>query len=115
MVSPHVVSSDNASQKSIPFMMKEVQKALADSHMVVIVLFCELFWNSSCRNFMNAKSVVDDFMCRTMTDVHMLCYFVNGRPLVMAGTRIMAGTRSMVSSVLDVDGCPDHSSTVTLV
>ena len=70
-------------KKRIPFMRKAVQKALADCHTVALVLFCELFWNPSCRNFMKAMPVVDDLMCRTMTDVQMLCHFVNSRPSVI--------------------------------
>ena len=83
MVDPRLVSSDNASQKSIPFMMKAVQKALADCHTDALVLFCELFWNPSCRIFMKAQSAVDDFMCTTMTEVQMLCHFVMSRPSVI--------------------------------
>ena len=82
MLDPCLISSDNVSRKSIPFMAKVVQKVLADCHTVVLVLFCELFWNPSCRNFMKAKSVVDDFTYRTMTDVQMLCHF-NSRPSVI--------------------------------
>ena len=68
---------------NIPFMMKAVKISLADCHMVVLVLSCELFWNPSCRNFMRANSVVVDLICRTMTDVQMLCHFVNSRPSVI--------------------------------
>ena len=68
-------------KKSIPVMTKVIKKALGDCHAVVLVLFCELFWNPSCRDFMKTKSVVVLMIscARTMTDVQMFCHFVSSQ------------------------------------
>jgi hypothetical protein len=68
MVDPCFVASDDASQKGVTFLTVAVKKASADGQTYAFVLFCELFGNPSCTNLMKAKTVVDDFMDRTMTD-----------------------------------------------
>jgi hypothetical protein len=54
------------------------------------------------------KLVLDDSMSRTMTDGHMMRYFITS-------SRIMAWTHSLFLSVMNVDGHPDYSASVTLV
>jgi hypothetical protein len=68
MVDPCFVPTDDASQKGVTFLTVAVQKDLADGQTVAFVLFCELFGNQSCTHLMKAKTVVDDFMYRTMSD-----------------------------------------------
>jgi hypothetical protein len=65
---PCFIPCDDASQKGITFLTAVVQKASADGQTVVFVLFRELFGNPSCTHLMKAKTVVDNFMDRIMTD-----------------------------------------------
>jgi hypothetical protein len=44
---------------------------------VMPVRFCKLFWNPPCTNFMEAKSVVDDFTGRTITNLQLVCHLIN--------------------------------------
>jgi hypothetical protein len=69
VVDPYLVPSGGMSQISIAFVMTVVQYALADCQTLVLVFSCELFLYPSCTNFVKPKSVLDDFMSRTMTDV----------------------------------------------
>jgi hypothetical protein len=62
-----LISNDSASAKRITSVTTAEQGAWTDCQIVVLVLFCELFWNSSCANFVKSKSVLDDSMSRTMT------------------------------------------------
>jgi hypothetical protein len=55
-------------QKEPPLLTTAVQGAWTDCQIVVLVLSCESFWNSSCANFVKSKSVLDDSMTRTVTD-----------------------------------------------
>jgi hypothetical protein len=44
---------------------------------IMPVLFYKLFWNPPCTNFMEAKSVVDDFIGRTITNLQLVCHVIN--------------------------------------
>jgi hypothetical protein len=98
--------------KSVAFFTIAVQGALGNWQTVVLVLSCELFWSSSCKNFMIPKLVLDDPISRTMTVVQMMCHFVYSHPSIIHN---MARTRSIFSSAVDVDELPERASSVTLV
>jgi hypothetical protein len=51
--------------------------------MAVLVVFCELFWNASCINFIKPKSVLDDWMSTTMTDMQIMCHFIDSHPSII--------------------------------
>jgi hypothetical protein len=69
VVDPRSITSDNVTQKGVTILMVSVQKALTDVQMVTSMPFCELFRNPTCRNFVKVKSVVDDFIGRTMSSL----------------------------------------------
>jgi hypothetical protein len=55
---------------------------------------------------------LDDSMSSTMTGAQMMHHFINSPPLIIQNH---GWTCPMFSSAVDVDGCPEHSSLVTLV
>jgi hypothetical protein len=109
MVDLHFITSDNATQKGIIFLMIPAQKAVTDVQMVASVPFSE-FWNSSYTNPMEVQSVADDFIGRT-TNLQVVCNFTDSHPFV---SKISAQICSMFPLVIDVDERFDHSS-ATLV
>jgi hypothetical protein len=83
MVDPCFVTVDRVVQKGVTLLMILAQKVVTDVQMVLPVLFYELFWNGFCTNFMEVKSVMDDFIDRTLTDLQLFCHFINSHPSVV--------------------------------
>jgi hypothetical protein len=80
---PHFAISDISTQKGVTFLMILIQKAVGDLQTVTPVLFHELSWNPPYTNFTEAKSVVDDFIDKTMTNLHLVCQLIdNQQPIV---------------------------------
>jgi hypothetical protein len=52
-------------------------KVVTRDQMVTPMLFCALFQNPSVTNFIQIKSVMDDFICRTVTNLHLVCHFID--------------------------------------
>jgi len=111
MVDPCFFTSDDSVQEGVTFFIIAIQMLLAHVQAHFFMQHCELFWDPSCTNFMKAKSIVDDFIGRTMTNFQMICHFINSQ----SSNRTMSLTRSMLSSIVAVDGRPAPSSCVTLV
>jgi len=82
MVDPHFVTSDDSVQEGITFFIIAIKILLADVQARLFMQHCELFWDPSCTNFMKAKSIVDDFIGRTMTNLQMICHFINSQSSV---------------------------------
>lgn len=61
MVDPSFITSYNATQKDVIFLMVLAQKSGTVVQMVMPMLLNALFESPSCRNFMDVKSVTDDF------------------------------------------------------
>jgi hypothetical protein len=68
LVDPHFVISDNETQKVVTFLMILMHQA--DTSKIMLLLFCQLFWNPSCRNFIEVKPVVHDFIDKAMRLIH---------------------------------------------
>jgi hypothetical protein len=67
---PHLVHSKNASHNYLPFITavtKECSRLLKGC----ICALAGVVWNSHCTKFIEAKSAVNDFMDRTVTNVQM--------------------------------------------
>jgi hypothetical protein len=75
MMDPCFVTSDDSVKESVTFVTIAIQMLLADVQALLFMQHCELFWDPSCTNFMKPKSVVYDFISRTMTN------FVDDLPL----------------------------------
>jgi len=88
MVDPCFVTSDDSVQEGFTFFIIAIQM-LAHVQVRQFMQHCELFWEPSCTNFMKAKSVVDDFIGRTMTNLQMICHFINSQ----SSNRTMSRTR----------------------
>jgi len=56
----------------VTFVSIAIQKSLAYIKALALVLISELLGIPSSTNFMKACPVVNDFMCRTMTDLQMI-------------------------------------------
>ena len=81
MVNPCLVTSDDSVQEGVTFFVV-IQIVLADVQARLFMQHFELFWDPSCTDFMKAKSVVDDFVCRTMTNLQTICHFINSQSSV---------------------------------
>jgi hypothetical protein len=64
--------------------------------MTLFMFFCTLFWNTLCTDCTKAKAVMDDVMGRTMIDMQMGCYLVNGHGPIRQNH--VTGTFNIVSS-----------------
>ena len=82
MVYPCFVTIDDSDQEGITFFIIEIQILLADVQACLLMQHCELFWDPSCINFMKAKSIVDDFIGRTMINLQTICHFINSQSSV---------------------------------
>jgi hypothetical protein len=71
VVDPCFITGKNAMQKGITYPMILAQKMVTH----VPVLFHELFWNPFYTNFMEMKSVMDDFIGRIVTNLQLFCHF----------------------------------------
>jgi hypothetical protein len=67
-----LVPSDSKSQKVITFVFIAIRKSLAHIKALALVLISELLEIPSSANFMKACPVVNDFICRTMTDLQVI-------------------------------------------
>jgi len=59
-------------QKVVTFVFIAIQKSLARIKALALVLISELLEIPSSRNFMKGCPVLNDFICRTMTDLHVI-------------------------------------------
>jgi len=82
MVDPCFVTSDDSVQEGVTFFIIAIHILLADVQAHLFMQHCELFWDPSCTNFMKAKSIVDDFIGRTMTNLQTICHFINSQSSV---------------------------------
>jgi hypothetical protein len=62
MLDPCFTSLDNSFQEGITFVTTAIQKPFADVQTFLFVRFCELLWDPSRTDFMQSKSVVDNFI-----------------------------------------------------
>ena len=111
MVDPCFVTSDDSVQEGATCFFIATQILLADVQACLFMQHCELFWDPSCTNFMKAKSIVDDFICRTMTNLQTICHFINSQ----SSNRTISRMCSTLSWVVAVNGRPSAFSCVTLV
>jgi hypothetical protein len=44
---------------------------------VFFMQHCDLFWDPSCTDFITVKSVVDEFIGRTTTNLQTICHFLH--------------------------------------
>jgi hypothetical protein len=72
VVNPRFITSDSVTQKGVTFLMVSAQNSIIAVHTVMIVLFHKLFWNPSCTEFTEVKSVEGDFIDRTLTNLHLV-------------------------------------------
>lgn len=79
VVGPCLVPSDNASQECLMFMTTVIQRTSADSQTVAFLILYE-FWHPSYSHFIKAKSSVNDFMGKDMTNVQMMGHFIHSDP-----------------------------------
>lgn len=77
------ITSDNVTQKGVIFLKIPVQKAVTDVQTVISVLFHELFGNTPCSNFTEAKSVKREFIGTTVTNLYLVCHFTGSHPPVL--------------------------------
>jgi hypothetical protein len=80
LVDPRLISSNIVSQECHTIMVMVIQKASADCQTLAFVLFCELFWNLFCKNFIKVKSSVNDrwpelwLMCQWWVSLSVLTH-----------------------------------------
>lgn len=77
MVDSGLVFSDNKPQKASNSWWKRSNRLRLTARRFAFLFYCDLLWNPSCRNIMKAQSVMNNFMRTTMTNVHIMGYFVN--------------------------------------
>jgi len=65
-----------------PFLIILAEKVVTDVHTVTPMLFHELFWNPTCTEFMEVKSVTEDSIHRTVTNLQLVFHF-NSHPSVV--------------------------------
>jgi hypothetical protein len=75
------LNHDNVTQNGITFLMIPVLKKGTDAQMVMPMLF----WNPPCRQHIDVKSVGDDFIGRTMTNLQLVFHFINSQSAVIKG------------------------------
>ena len=83
MVGPCLVTIDDPVREGITFFFITIQILLADVQALLFMQHCEMFWDPSYTNFMKAKSIVDDFICRTVTNMHTICHFINSQSVCL--------------------------------
>ena len=111
MVHPCFVTSNDSAQEGTTFNILVIQILLADFRARFFMRHCELFWDPSCTNFMNAKSIVEDFIGRTMNNLQTIFHFINSQ----SSNRNMSCTCSVLSSVVAADRRPAPPSGLTFV
>jgi hypothetical protein len=62
MVDPCFISRDDSFQEVVAFSTIVIQKLFADVAKFLFVKFCEMPWIQSCTDFMEGKTVVDNFI-----------------------------------------------------
>ena len=68
MVDPCFINKDDSVQEGVTFFIIGIQILLADVQVHSFMQHCEFLCDPPCTNFMKAKSIVDDFIGRTMTN-----------------------------------------------
>ena len=111
MVDPCFVTSDDSVQEGVTFFIIAIQILWKMSNAFVYAALRGVL-GPILHKFMKAKSIVDDFIDRTVTNLQTICHFVHSQSL---SNRTMSRTRSVLSSVVAVDGRPAPSSCVSLV
>ena len=81
---------------------------LADVYARWFMHLCGIFWDPSCTEFIRPKFVLHHFVGRTMDNLQNMCYFINSH----SSNRTMSRARSVLSSVMAVDGHPAALSCV---
>jgi hypothetical protein len=71
------VTNGIETQKYVSLLMIPFQNAITYIQMSIPLLVHELFWNTFCTNFVEVKSVLNDFISRTMTTLHLVCQFAH--------------------------------------
>jgi len=82
MVDPCFIASDDSVEEGVTFFIIAIQMLLEHVQARLFMQHCELFWGPSCTNFMKVTSIVDDFIGRTMTNLQMICHFINSQSVV---------------------------------
>ena len=82
MMDPCFVTSDDSIQKGVTFFITAIQILLADVQARLFMQHCELFWDPSDTDFMKDNPIVDDVIGRTMTNMQMVCHFINSQSSV---------------------------------
>jgi len=77
MVDPCFVASDDFVQEGVTFISDP--KFVGRYPSAFVYSPCELFWYPPCTNFTKAKSIVDDFISRTVTNLQPICHFINSQ------------------------------------
>lgn len=80
---PHFITSVSVSLKGITIHMIVALKAGTEIQTVISVLFHQLFGDPSCTHFVDMKSVMDDFISRTVTNLQLVRHFIISHPSVV--------------------------------
>jgi len=83
MVDPCFISHDGSFQEVITFSTIAIQKPFADVQTFLFAQFYELHWVSSYTDFIDGKSVLDNFIGCTMANLQLMCHFINSHPSVL--------------------------------
>jgi hypothetical protein len=67
----------------VTFSTIAIQKPFADVQMFLFVQLCELLWDPSCIDFTEGMPVMETFIGRTMTNLQLMCYFINSHLSVL--------------------------------
>jgi hypothetical protein len=78
-VDQHFDTSHSLTLKGVTFLIIPIEKAARNLQTVTPVLFHELLWNQPCTNVTEAKSVADDFIDRTVTNLQLICQFIDNQ------------------------------------
>lgn len=76
------------------------------SKRIFFIQQCELFWDPPCTDLMKLKSVVDDSVGGTMTNLHTTCHFINNH----LSKRNMSHAVSILPSIMALNRHPAPSS-----
>ena len=83
MVDPCFISHNSSFQEVVTCSTIAIQKPLEDVQAFLFVQFFELLWDPSCTAFMEGWPVVDSFIGWTMTNLQLMCHFINSHPSVL--------------------------------
>jgi hypothetical protein len=77
MVHPGLVSCHNSMEKSISFTSMTVQMLLTNRLPCTLVIIGQLRWDPSATQFPIPEVIMDNIVCRAMTDVEFYGNFIN--------------------------------------